>query len=142
MTPEEINAAGRMFGRIGFWAVVGGLLFVSGCQISRAQEGYDPALSKWYRSLMQPDQPTVSCCGEADAYHADSFEVDGDKYVAIITDERPDEPLRRKHIPAGTKFVVPNHKLKFDQGNPTGHGVIFIRAADDAVLCYLPTGGV
>ena len=34
---------------------------------------------------MQPDNPHMSCCGEADAFEADSFEVSGDEYVAIST---------------------------------------------------------
>ena len=85
--------------------------------------------------------PAASCCGEADAYWADSFEVDGDKYVAIITDPRPDEPLRRKHIDIGTRIVVPNHKLKYDQSNPTGHGIIFL-SRGDYVYCYVAPGGV
>jgi hypothetical protein len=95
----------------------------------------------WFRELMQPDNPSVSCCGEADAYYADAFEVEGDKYVAIITDTRDDAPLGRPHVPSGTKVVVPNHKLKFDRGNPTGHGVIFISTSRD-VLCYVVPGGV
>ena len=78
---------------------------------------------------------------EADAYWADSYEVDGDKYVAIITDPRPDEPLRRKHVDIGTKIVVPNHKLKYDQSNPTGHGIIFL-SRGDYVYCYVAPGGV
>jgi hypothetical protein len=102
------------------------------------------AINKWYRELMQPDYPEVSCCGFADAYHADSFEVDGDKYVAIITDTREDGPLSRRHIEPGTKIPVPNHKLKFDAGNPTGHGVIFVQwqQAGWYVLCYVVPGGV
>ena len=84
-----------------------------------------PAIRDWYQALMQPDIPSVSCCGEADAYWADSYQVEGDQYVAIITDPRPDEPLRRKHLDIGTRIVVPNHKLKFDQSNPTGHGIFF-----------------
>src|ERR1700733_99252 len=48
-------------------------------------EGTDPEIREWYQHLMQPDNPAVSCCGEADAYWADSFEVDGDKYVAITS---------------------------------------------------------
>ena len=99
------------------------------------------AVRQWFQRLMQPDNPAVSCCGEADAYWADSFEVDGDKYVAIITDSRPDEPLRRKHIDVGTKIVVPNHKLKYDQSNPTGHGIIFL-SRGDYVYCYIAPGGV
>lgn len=104
-------------------------------------ENSDANIRSWYQALMQPDNPAVSCCGEADAYWADSFEVDGDKYVAIITDTRPDEPLRRKHIDVGTKIVVPNHKLKYDQSNPTGHGIIFL-SRSDYVYCYLAPGGV
>jgi hypothetical protein len=48
-------------------------------------ETTDPETREWYQALMQPDNPAVSCCGEADAYWADSFEVEGDKYVAIVT---------------------------------------------------------
>jgi hypothetical protein len=104
-------------------------------------EAIDPAVKAWFESLMQPDIPQASCCGEADAYWADSYEVDGDKYVAIITDTRPDEPLRRKHIEIGTKIVVPNYKLKYDKSNPTGHGIIFLSRAD-YVYCYVAPGGV
>ena len=95
----------------------------------------------WFRNLMQPDNPTISCCGEADAYYADSFGVDEDRYVAVITDERPDEPLGRRHITPGTRVIVPNHKIKWDNGNPTGHGVIFIGPSGQ-VLCYVVPGGV
>lgn len=119
-----------------------------GCLISVAHtrdlgqwESTNAEIREWYRALMQPDNPAVSCCGEADAYWADSFEVDGDKYVAIITDARPDEPLRRKHVDVGTRIVVPNHKLKFDQSNPTGHGVIFLNTRAH-VYCYVAPGGV
>ena len=89
-------------------------------------ENQPPHVHAWFQKLMQPDIPTVSCCGEADAYWADGFEVDGDRYVAIITDERPDGPLGRPHRESGEKIVVPNHKIKWDDGNPTGHGIIFI----------------
>lgn len=106
-------------------------------------EGSDPAIRQWYRGLMQPDNPNLSCCGEADAYWADKIEVDRatGQVFAIITDTRPDEPLGRRHIPPGTRFVVPPHKLKWDRGNPTGHTVIFISSADQ-VLCVVQTGGV
>ena len=101
----------------------------------------DSTVAQWYRSLTQPDNPAVSCCGEADAYWADSFETNGDQYVAIITDPRPDEPLHRKHVDIGTKIIIPNHKLKFDQSNPTGHGIIFL-SSGGFVYCYLAPGGV
>lgn len=104
-------------------------------------ENTDHAIRQWYQSLMQPDNPAASCCGEADAYWADSYEVDGDKYVAIITDERPDEPLKRRHIDIGTRIVIPNYKLKYDQSNPTGHGIVFL-SRGDYVFCYVIPGGV
>ena len=98
-----------------------------------------PEIRAWYRGLMQPDNPNISCCGEADAYHADLFEIDGDQYVAIITDER--ELTGRPHIAPGTRVTVPNHKLKFDRGNPTGHGVIFMNTAL-TVYCYVVPAGI
>ena len=101
----------------------------------------DDSVRQWYQSLKQPDNPRLSCCGEADAYHADSFEVQGEQYVAVITDTREDAPLGRPHIAPGTKVVVPTHKLKFDAGNPTGHGVIFIGTRGQ-VFCYVTPGGV
>ena len=100
----------------------------------------DPVV-QWYQNLMQPDNPAASCCGEADAYWADSFEVDGNSYVAIVTDPRPDEPLRRKHIAIGTRIAIPNHKIKWNEGNPTGHGIVFL-SKGDYVYYYLPPGGV
>jgi len=89
---------------------------------------------QWYQRLMQPDNPQVSCCGEADAFEADNFEVEGDHYVAIITNGRG-------VIANGTKIPVPNRKMKWDDGNPTGHGIIFISTTGD-VYCYVTPGGV
>jgi hypothetical protein len=88
---------------------------------------------QWFQSLKQPDHPRVSCCGEADAYEADNFEVEGDHYVAIITDGRG-------VLPSGTRIPVPNAKMKWDAGNPTGHGIIFIGNAGQ-VYCYVTPGG-
>jgi hypothetical protein len=96
---------------------------------------------QWFQKLMQPDNPVASCCGEADAYWADSFEVNDGRYVAIITDERPDGPLGRPRREVGEKIVVPNNKIKWDEGNPTGHGVIFIGVGGQ-VYCYITPGGV
>src|SRR6202790_597857 len=105
-------------------------------------ESTDPLIREWYQALMQPDNPAVSCCGESDAYWADSFEMtDKGEYIAIITDERPDEPLKRKHVDVGTRIVVPHHKLKYDQSNPTGHGIVFL-SRSEYVFCYVAPGGV
>jgi hypothetical protein len=92
------------------------------------------SVRQWFQKLMQPDHPTQSCCGEADAFQADQFEVEGDHYVAIITDGRG-------LMPTGTRIEVPNEKMKFDAGNPTGHGIIFI-GAQGQVYCYVTPGGV
>jgi hypothetical protein len=91
-------------------------------------ENSPPHVRQWFQGLRQPDNPSVSCCGEADAYEADLFEVEEDRYVAIITDGKGE-------IPNGTKILVPNHKLKWDAGNPTGHGIIFI-GIHGQVYCY------
>ena len=101
----------------------------------------DPLVRKWFRELKQPDNPSLSCCGETDAYWADDYEVNGDQYVAIVTDTRDDKKLgRAQHIEAGTRIAVPNRKIKWGSGNPVGHGIIFIGLGGD-VFCYLPPGG-
>lgn len=105
-------------------------------------ENQDPAVSDWYRSLMQPDNPSMSCCGRADAYYADVAETDKDgNLIAVVTDDRPDEPLGRPNVPVGTRVVVPPHKIKFDRGNPTGHIIIFLNFSRQ-VMCYVQNGGV
>lgn len=98
----------------------------------------------WFATLMQPDNPRVPCCGEADAYWADSYEVDEDQYVAIITDDRGegyDEYVGRITREPGSKFPVPNRKIKWNSGNPTGHGIVFL-SSQGSVICYLPPSGV
>ena len=78
-------------------------------------ENADPAIRQWYQSLMQPDAPHASCCGEADAYWADEIHVRNGKTYVRITDDRPDEPLGRPHVDSGTEVEIPNHKLKWDR---------------------------
>jgi hypothetical protein len=99
------------------------------------QWGDSPAnIRQWFQSLMQPDNPAVSCCGEADAFEADTFEVEGDHYIAVITDGKG-------VIPPGTRIPVPNQKMKWDAGNPTGHGIVFI-GTNGQLYCYVAPGGV
>jgi hypothetical protein len=125
------------------WLVFGTaivLLFLCVISIANARdlgqwENSDPAISEWYRSLMQPDNPGVPCCGTADAYWADKVIVRGDKAFAVITDDRPDEPLKRPHIPVGTEFEIQPSKLKYDRGNPTGHSILFV--GPGGVYCYV-----
>jgi len=78
-----------------------------------------PNIQRWFQQIMQPDNPSMSCCGEADAFEADDFEVEDDHYLAVITDGRG-------VIRPGTKIPVPNHKMKWDRGNPVGHGFVFL----------------
>jgi len=89
---------------------------------------------QWFQSLKQPDHPRLSCCGEADAFEADSFEVEGDHYVAVITNGKG-------VIASGTRIPVPNQKMKWDAGNPTGHGIIFIGPRGQ-VYCYVTPSGL
>ena len=44
-------------------------------------ENSPPHVRRWFQGLRQPDNPRVSCCGEADAYEADIFEVDGGRCI-------------------------------------------------------------
>jgi hypothetical protein len=105
-------------------------------------EGRPAHIRGWFERLMQPDNQFKSCCGEADAYQADNFDVEGDHYVAIITDGSGDIAHGKPAIPDGTRIPVPNHKMKWDKGNPTGHGIIFISVATKEVYCYVTPGGV
>jgi hypothetical protein len=99
------------------------------------QWGDSPAVVRqWFQSLMQPDNPYLSCCGEADAFEADTFEIEGDHYVAIVTDGKG-------VLSPGTRIAVPNEKMKWDKGNPTGHGIVFIGTRGQ-VYCYVTPGGV
>jgi hypothetical protein len=115
------------------------LMSIAGGVIAHARDNgqwaNSPAqIQHWFQSLMQPDNPSMSCCGEADAFEADTFEVEGDHYVAIITDGRG-------ALANGTRVHVPNQKMKWDQGNPTGHGIIFM-GSNRQIYCYVAPGGV
>ncbi len=123
-------------------------LGILGCSVESAYprdlgqwENADPVIREWYQALMQPDAPTASCCGEADAYWADDIHVRDGKTYATITDDRPDAPLGRPHVENGTQIEIPNHKLKWDKSNPTGHGVLFLSRSRH-VFCYVQPGGV
>jgi len=100
----------------------------------------DQSIRHWYESLMQPDNPAVSCCGEADAYFCSETYENG-HVVCVIDDDRDDKKLRREHIDNGTRIEIPDNKLKYDQGNPTGHAVVFLSSAH-YVWCFVRGGGV
>ena len=126
------------------WTSAGGMLALL-CLAAFAHDSGqwpDSDLKQWYQSLMQPDVPTASCCGEADAYYCDDYyhSRQRQKSYCRITDDRPDEPRGRPHVAIGTEIEIPNNKLKWDRGNPTGHGVVFI-SRGGYVFCYVQPGG-
>jgi hypothetical protein len=133
--------------RLGYWIVIVAFaavaIFIAAANAhDSGQWGKsDPAIREWYQGLMQPDNPAASCCGEADAYWADEIHVRDGKSYATITDDRDDAPLGRPHVPNGTVIEIPDHKLKWDRGNPTGHGVMFL-GRQGVVFCYVQPGGV
>jgi hypothetical protein len=116
-----------------------GLVPVNAHDSGQWEDG-DKYIKEWYQNLMQPDNPTASCCGEADAYWCDEVHFKDKKTFCNITDDRPDEPRRRHHIDLGTEIEIPNYKLKWDRGNPTGHGIVFLSRAN-YVFCYVQSGG-
>ena len=72
--------------------VLGSVIGVANARDLGQWETVDPAIREWYQALMQPDVPNASCCGEADAYWAGTFEVSEGHCVATITDDRGDVP--------------------------------------------------
>ena len=109
----------------------------------------DPAVREWYKNLMQPDAPTSSCCGEADAYWCDTIHSVKGKTTCTITDDRDDVPLGRPHVEVGTVIEIPDNKLKWDRGNPTGHAIVFLGRGgwyssnhiSGYVFCFVQNGG-
>ena len=96
-------------------------------------------LDQWYAGLMQPDNPTASCCGKADAYWCDDYYAKGGKAYCRITDDR--EVAGRPPVPVGTEIEIPERKLKWDRGNPTGHSIVFL-SSGGMVFCFVQSGGV
>jgi hypothetical protein len=124
----------------------------------------DPAIREWFEHLKQPDNTSVSCCGVADGYWCDDYFVKDSHTFCKITDDRPDEPLKRKHVPLGTVIFIPDNKIKFgpndpqreSASNPTGHTIVFLAVSqylgadgetDESkngygVYCFILDGGV
>jgi len=97
-------------------------------------------VAQYFATLMQPDNPAVSCCGAGDVYWADETETDAaGNLVAVITDTRPDGPLQRAHVPVGTRVIIPPSKIrKHPIPNPTGHSIVFLGAFNEppTLWCY------
>jgi hypothetical protein len=110
-----------------------------GARVAHGHDAERPDLDRWYAGLMQPDNPTASCCGEADAYWCDGLHVRQGKTFCVITDDR--QVARRTPVPVGTEIEIPDRKLKWDAGNPTGHAIVFL-SSGGVVYCYVQNGGV
>jgi hypothetical protein len=104
-------------------------------------ENTDPKIREWFQALMMPDIPTASCCGEADAYWCDEIHVRNGKTFCNITDDRDNIKLRRTPVPIGTEVEIPDNKLTWKDGNPTGHSIVFLSTAG-YVYCFVQNGGV
>jgi hypothetical protein len=135
----------RIYYFLGIAAVVIGVLMC--VHLAAAQTKYaSPDLSEYYTSLMQPDNPKSSCCGDGDRYFADKTEactaedlaiVPSCAIVAIITDDGPnvfDVPdgqggtrtIKRPPIPVGTRIPVPASKVRKNPiPNPTDRNIVF-----------------
>lgn len=102
----------------------------------------DPALKQWYENLKQPDAPTASCCGVADAYWCDHVHTKTD-YLGNVTNwctiDDPRMIMSRTPIPVGTEIQIPDEKMMDghkSQGNPTGHSIVFLSTAM-YVYCFI-----
>lgn len=117
------------------------------------------ACRDWISGVLQP-QSKSRCCGEADAYIADSFKFNAKgEYVAVISrdyaagsgDDGEGGSYELPEIKAGTEIVIPKQRLNktFDSddnnplgkrsaegSNPTGHGIVFMNAASKPPLIY------
>jgi hypothetical protein len=60
---------------------------------------------------------------------------DGKTYCTI-TDDRDEAPLKRLHVEVGTEIEIPNHKLTWRDGNPSGHSVVFLSRGGH-VFCFV-----
>ena len=134
-----------------------------GVTLSKSETIYQsPDEEIWYKTLKQPDNPDMGCCGWGDAYYADRTEactlLDGPDcaLVAIVTDTRPDTRtyvrqdgseivIVRPHYDVGFRVPIPKHKIrKRAVENVTDHNVVFFKdyGAGLNVYCWEPVGGI
>jgi hypothetical protein len=109
------------------------LLAVSMLNSCFAHEEGSP-FAEWFNHLKMADQPTVSCCGEADQHYPDSaFENDDGSFTVVVDQET---------------VQVPRKKVDWNAVNPTGRAVIFLSKGWDwtlnqhIVYCFIPGSGV
>lgn len=93
-----------------------------------------PDIRKWFSTVMQPENPRQSCCGEGDAFEValKGDNPDTSIHVAIVNG--------RGVIPDGFEIDVPRSKLQPNYGNPLDHYILFI-GANGRLLCLIPKIG-
>lgn len=103
---------------------------------------------RWVSTAQRPDYRGASCCGEADAYLADEFEIKDGQLYAILSEDYPAPPPYTDEngetypssptFSKGQRILIPPEKInraREDGGNPSGHGVVFMTASG-VVLCW------
>jgi hypothetical protein len=96
-------------------AVFSGFLLMAAGAGAKPPANVDPALTPWFRSLMQPGT-RISCCALADCRETD-YRMTADHYEVRIR---------------GKWLVVPSDKILQRTDNPTGR----------AVVCWTPETGI
>lgn len=118
----------------------------------------NPKVQEWLQSA-----PVHACCAMSDGFLADEYEsvAPGKMHteggvIAHITDNDVDPPCWtwrdedmdttgttcRRNVPKKLNYFVPQSKIVYTPGNPTGHGVLFLNNSDGDPRCYfLPAGG-
>lgn len=144
------------------WALAIAGAFLLGASTAQGREGYqgrplicdvdelDPqglaVCRSWIGNVKRPDQPRYSCCGEGDAFEANAFEVSPEgNYIAVLTKDYPpvigDDGEGGSYVSRsysiGTRITIPKDKVNraYENGNPTGKGIVFISGTGE-VLCY------
>lgn len=134
MTGEE-----RMLRALWTVIILAVVLAVGGVWLATKAFAHDhdhPENNWWYDTLMMPDNPSVRCCGKDDEYRCEAFVRNGETWCRVIDDRViPNRPP----VAIGTEIFIPRHKYKFDQGNPTGHTVVFGRpqGGEFYVYCFV-----
>lgn len=135
------------------------LFLLTSCELTKPVLAFDHGFpkdterSKFFQLLKRPDKYPDSCCGEADAYEADTYTRNKDgSYDVVITEGSEiqyEDGTYRPEIPNGSKIHVPENKINppvETSHNPTGHAWLFVSvvhpigggAEPGLVYCYAP----
>jgi hypothetical protein len=108
-------AAPKSTQRLAICGALASALLVATAAHGKPPANADPALTPWFRSLMQPGT-SISCCALADCRETD-YRMTADHYEARIR---------------GKWVIVPADKILQRTDNPTGR----------AVVCWTPATGI